>query len=423
MSAASTKEVTEEGHKVTTVVEGTAATAAPPAMTGRILTEPWSKRHKEVTRNDREGLKYNLSNSFAQPTSVEEVEKLAAKRGDDALVRAYRDHSLSYTPNGGSSDCREAVSEAIFDTCKGDDVLVTAGGQVALQTVCFALLGRGDHAVVCTPSYQSCQEAPLHAGASVTKVRLTQEWDLDLAALEAACTKNTKLILLNQPWNPGGTLISRDTFEAVLDIAKKSGAWILNDEIYRFLEYDGRKRLPAVADLYERGISIGALSKAFGAGGLSLGWIACRDIKTLQRCKDAQYFGTACVARSSELLAIMVLRASERLLQRNLGIIRRNLKVLEAFLKRNSDLFSYVKPVAGCVLFAEFKGPMTAADLGEQLAASGISVKPSYCFTQDPRDGQYVRLGFGEDKLVPLAIEALAKFIDEKRSGWGCPRK
>ena len=66
------------------------------------LTEPWSKRHKAVTRNDREGLQYNLSNSFAQPTSQAELEKLARERGDDELIAAYRDHPLGYTPNGGS---------------------------------------------------------------------------------------------------------------------------------------------------------------------------------------------------------------------------------------------------------------------------------------------------------------------------------
>ena len=74
------------------------------------LTEPWSKRHKAVTRNDREGLQYNLSNSFAQPTSQAELERLATERGDDELIAAYRDHPLGYTPNGGSVDCRAAVT-------------------------------------------------------------------------------------------------------------------------------------------------------------------------------------------------------------------------------------------------------------------------------------------------------------------------
>ena len=165
------------------------------------LTEPWSKRHKAVTRNDREGLQYNLSNSFAQPTSQAELERLATERGDDELIAAYRDHPLGYTPNGGSQDCRAAVAEAIFADCGADDILIMAGGQVAIQTVAFALLDKESHAVVFTPSYQSCQEAPLHAGAAVSKVRLTREndWDIDLTALEAACRAETKLILINQP--------------------------------------------------------------------------------------------------------------------------------------------------------------------------------------------------------------------------------
>ena len=388
------------------------------------LTEPWSKRHKAVTRNDREGLQYNLSNSFAQPTSQAELERLARERGDDELIAAYRDHPLGYTPNGGSADCRAAVADSIFSACQADDVLITAGGQVALQTVAFALLDKDSHAVVFTPSYQSCQECPLHAGAAVTKVRLTREndWDIDLDALRFdACLANTKLILLNQPWNPAGTLISRETLDAIVDIARRHNAWILVDEIYRFLEHDAATRLPAIADLYERGVSIGALSKPFGAGGASLGWIACRDADARQRFKDAAYFGTACVARASELQGIMVLRARDALLERNIGIIRRNLAIVERFLGDNSDLFSYVKPTAGCVLFVEFKGPLTSTALGDALANEGISIKPSYCFTDDDSVDQYFRIGFGEEK-VPAAIEALARFVEAKRDEWGFPR-
>ena len=389
------------------------------------LTEPWSKRHKAVTKNDREGLQYNLSNSFAQPTTQSELEGLARERGDDELIAAYRDHPLGYTPNGGSQDCRMAVAGAIFDDCGADDILITAGGQVAIQTVAFALLDKESHAVVFTPSYQSCQEAPLHAGASVSKVRLTREndWDIDLTALEDACRAETKLILLNQPWNPAGTVVSREKLDAIVEIARRFGAWVLADEIYRFLEHDAATRLPAVADIYERGVSIGALSKPFGAGGASLGWIACRDADARQRFKDAMYFGTACPARASELQCIMVLRARDVLLERNLGIIRRNLATVESFLQANSDLFSYVRPVAGCVMWVEFKGPLTSTELGAALAEAGISMKPSYCFTPDPDDGvdQYFRIGFGEEK-VPAAIEALARFVAAKRGEWGFPR-
>ena len=94
---------------------------------------------------------------------------------------------------------------------------------------------------------------------------------------------------------------------------------------------------------------------------------------------------------------------------------------VERFLGENSDLFSYVKPTAGCVMFVEFKGPLTSTELGDALAADGISIKPSYCFTDDDSVDQYFRIGFGEEK-VPAAIEALARFVAAKRGEWGFPR-
>ena len=152
------------------------------------FAEPWSKRHKAVTKNDRGGLTYNLSNSFAQPTSQKEIEAFAEARGDVATLNAYRDHPLGYTPNGGSADLREAAAE-LYDECGADDVLVTSGGQVALQHVCSALLTKRDHAIVFSPGYQSCQAAPAHSGAAVTKVRLSKDagWAVDVDAVEAAC--------------------------------------------------------------------------------------------------------------------------------------------------------------------------------------------------------------------------------------------
>ena len=81
------------------------------------------------------------------------------------------------------------------------------------------------------------------------------------------------------------------------------------------------------------------------------------------------YFGTACPARASEIQALMVLRARDVLLERNLGIIKRNLEIVERFLQANCDLFSYVRPVAGCVLFVEFKGPLSSTELGAALAS------------------------------------------------------
>ena len=87
--------------------------------------------------------------------------------------------------------------------------------------------------------------------------------------------------------------MSREDQEKLIGVARARGIFILCDEVYRLLEHDPADRLPAMADAYERGLSVVALSKPFGAGGTSLGWLALRDAEARQRCVDAQYFGTA----------------------------------------------------------------------------------------------------------------------------------
>ena len=174
-----------------------------------------------------------------------------------------------------------------------------------------------------------------------------------------------------------------------------------------------------MADAYERGLSVVALSKPFGAGGCSVGWVACRDAAARQKIVDAQYFGTACPARAAELQAILVLRARDELLARNLEIVRKNCDLVDAFVRRNADLFAWTRPRAGAVGFVEFKGPMDSAELGDALAAEGISMKPSYCFSDDAADGvgQFFRVGFGE-AVVPAALEALEAFVGARRAAW-----
>jgi aspartate/methionine/tyrosine aminotransferase len=164
------------------------------------LTEPWSKKHKRVTRAGSGGLRYSLSNSFAQPTSCQELLQLTKDRGDRALLQAYFNHELTYTPNGGSLDLREAVAGLYGELITADHVLIFPGCQVALQTAAMALAGSKDHAIVFSPAYQSTAESPLHAGCPTTTLPLSAAagWQIDLAAVEAAIRPNTRYIVVNQ---------------------------------------------------------------------------------------------------------------------------------------------------------------------------------------------------------------------------------
>jgi len=380
------------------------------------LTEPWSKKHKAVTKHG--GLPHNLSNSFAQPLTMGELLRLTRARGDEALLALYEDHDLGYTPNGGSRDLREAVAELYGPSVGADDVVVFTGAQVALQTAALALVDETAHAIAFAPGYQSVLEAPVHAGAAVTSIPLSPAngWAVDVAAVRAAIRPNTRYMVLNQPYNPAGTLLPKDVFAALVELAREHGIWVLCDEVYRLLEHDADDRLPAMADAYERGLSCVTMSKPWGAGGATIGWLAFRDPTLRQRLLDAQYFGTACPSRASEIQALMVLRASDAILEKNLAIIRENVALVDAFVAKYADHFEWVRPRAGAIGFVKFKGPLTSTELGDELAGAGISVKPAYCFTADadiPEAHDGFRVGFGEAKM-PAALEALAAFVEAR---------
>jgi len=378
--------------------------------------EPWSRRHKEVIR----GTRFSLSSSFAQPLESKELVELALARGDEGIVELFREHSLDYTPMGGSLDLRREIAALYGPAIGADNIVVFPGAQVALQVAARAILDEDSHSIVFTPGYQSVQEAPRLEGYSTTTVRRRPEdgWQIDPAAVEASMRPNTKYMVLNEPYNPAGTLMSARLQQRLVDLAAGNDMHVLSDEVYRFLEHDPADRLPALADVYRRGLSVGTLSKPWGGCGITIGWIALQDLELKEKLIDVQYFGTACPGRASEIQAMMVLRASEEILQRNLTIIRRNLALLDDFLTANEELFEWVRPTAGAIAFVRFKGPLSSEELGAQLAQAGISIKPAYVFTKDLRHyGDYFRIGFGEDGM-PAALGALAEFVEERRGAW-----
>lgn len=378
--------------------------------------EPWSKKHKSVTG----GLECNFSNSFSEPLSTEELINYSLAIGDDELVEEYYKHSLTYTPNGGSLDLREEVANLYGSDIDADNILIFAGGQVALQTAAYAVLEKGSHSIVFTPGYQSVQQSPEHALSDTTRIKLyaKNQWTIDPAEVENAIKDNTRYIVLNEPYNPAGTVMKLDVQQALVNIARKHNITILCDEAYRLLEHDENDRLPAMANAYENGISACTMSKPWGGCGLTIGWLALQDMNLKQKLVDIQYFGTACPSRASEIQAIMTLRSSDIILKKNLNIIRGNLQLLDQFMETYKNYFEWVRPTASPVAFVRFKGPLTSDELGYALAKEGISIKPSYCFTDDVTDYQdYFRIGFGE-KVMPTRLDALTRFLEKHKSGW-----
>ena len=141
-----------------------------------------------------------------------------------------------------------------------------------------SILNNKDHAIVINPNYQSSETLP-DSICEISGVSLDpkNDWNLDMNEIENAIKSNTKLISINFPNNPTGKLISRKELNDLIILAKKNDTYIFSDEIYRLMERDESKRLPQLSDIYEKGLSLNAMSKSYGMPGARIGWIASKD--------------------------------------------------------------------------------------------------------------------------------------------------
>ena len=387
------------------------------------MNEPWSKKHKK----DFKSCNFSLSNSFADPLSHPELVKLTTERGDDALLEEYNNHDLRYTPNGGSEDLKIEIANLYGPNITKDHVLVFPGGQVAIQVAAQAF-AKNVHSIVFSPGYQSTVESPEWPNGSkgVTKLQRTYEknWLIDLKQIEEAITPDTKYMVINEPYNPGGVLMSLETQTLLVELCQKHGIKILCDEVYRLLEHDAESdRIPAMADAYTQGgMSVVSMSKPWGACGITVGWLVCANLEMIDQLWNCQYFGTACVGRATELQAIMVLRASDTILKDRIQVIRSNKLLLQQVIEdKYPDLLEWVMPNAGAIAFLKFKGPLTSLELGKLLASRDISIKPAYCFAGEQEESlgvaQFFRVGFGE-RVFPQALEAFVQVLEEFKKAW-----
>jgi aspartate/methionine/tyrosine aminotransferase len=340
---------------------------------------------------------YLLSSSDAEAWRMDELLALA----DDELRALWGDLRLGYTEVRGHPLLREAIAD-LYDGLTAEDVIVFAAAQEPIFAFFNVALGPGDHAIAVVPSYQSLYDVGRSLGAEVSLVPLREDWTLDLDAIRAAIRPSTRLIVLNAPNSPTGSLPT----EAELRELFALGPRVFVDEVYRFLEHDPADRLPAAAEL--GGVSLGVMSKAFGLAGLRIGWLATRDAELRERLVAFKHYLTICSAAPSELLATIALRAREAVLGRSRAIAGANLAVLDDFFARRDD-FAWVRPRAGTIGLVEVRRDVVIEDFARELAdAEGVMILPGSVFDWP---GATFRIGYARADM-PEALARLERFTD-----------
>ena len=331
---------------------------------------------------------------------------------DAETQRLWDELKLGYTEDRGMPLLRSEIQK-IYSQVPEGGVLTFAGAAEGIFCTFQALLSRGDHVIVVFPCYQALESIPKALGCEVTHLPLSESnhWMLDLDLLEKKIKKNTKLIVINFPHNPTGATLDQKTLTQLVEIARKNGIFIFSDEVYRFLDLEGDQRVPAITDVYEKGISLGVLSKAYGLAGLRVGWIATQDTAVLQSSRWVKQYLSICNSASSEVLALIALRAGERLLERNRSILSRNLDLLDEFFLLHHEHLQWVRPRGGCVGFPRFTWECSVEDFSQQLVqATGILIMPGTVFGLDTC---HFRIGFGRanmPEILPIFSDYLSKF-------------
>jgi aspartate/methionine/tyrosine aminotransferase len=354
-------------------------------------------------------VRHDLSASEAETLALRDLLAMAAP--DD--LRRWQGLELGYTDPRGAIWLRQTVAGGYAGLTE-DAVLCFAGAQEALSCVARALLTEADHAVVVVPCYQPSETA-VTAIAAATGVALAPEdgWRLDLAKVAMAIRPTTRLVVVNFPNSPTGALITRPCLEGLVALCRQHGLWLVNDEVYRLIDRDPAARLPQVAEIYERGISINAVTKSHGLPGLRVGWAACRDHTVLTRMAVVKSALSGCLAAPSEVLAHIAIRAEARILERNRALAEANLRRLRGFFAQHPALFDWDEPAGGVTAFPRYRGADGVAAFAAALVReAGVLVLPGQPWHTPlaPTPEDRFRVGFGRDGVAP-ALVAWQEFL------------
>lgn len=351
---------------------------------------------------------YLLCSSDNETLSMKELLSFA----DQESLDLWDNLDLGYTPLPGHPLLRQEISK-LYTKVKSEGIGTFAGAEEAIYAIMNVLIQKGDHVIVLSPCYQSLSTLPKELGAEVSPLPIRENiegWQFDVQDLFKLMRTNTRLIVINFPHNPTSAHIDQSTLEKIIYCAKLSNAYLLSDEVYRFSEHQPGSSLPSAADLYEKAISIGVMSKTFGLAGLRIGWLATQDHEILKRCLDFKCYLSLCNSVPSEILAIMALRAKERIIERNLNIIRTNLDLLDTFFQKHRALFSWKRPRAGSTAFVKLLASTSVEDFVEDLISKeGVMLLPGSVYDFP---GNYFRIGFGR-KNLPEALNRLERYLKQ----------
>jgi len=332
---------------------------------------------------------YNLTESGFHPYTLTE---LLTEQDLSILTNTV----IGYGQTNGSIPLRKRIA-AMYDDMTEDNVLVTNGSSEANFVACHTLLNKGDEVVMMLPNYMQIWGVAQEIGCVTKSFHLDEEkqWKPNLDELKAKVTQRTKMIAVCNPNNPTGYILTESEMLKIVDIAQQVDAWILSDEVYRGAELNG-KLTQSFVGMYDKVIVNGGLSKAYALPGLRLGWLV--GPKEIVDNTWAYHDYTSIIAGIlSHVIGEIVLERKKRqeILDRNRKMLNENLVEVQNWLDQYGNLFDYIPPQGGGMLFVKYNLDINSTELSDWLRTEkSVFVVAGDCYGID----KHFRIGIGERK-------------------------
>ena len=335
----------------------------------------------------------------------------------DAAVSALRDGDTHYTEIPGRPTLRDAVAARYSNTLSralsADNVIIVPGAQNALFISSLCLLQAGDEVLVFDPMYVTYEATLKASGATLVRVPCSPEagFRLDAQLLAAAITPRTRAIFFSNPNNPTGVVLNPQELQAIADLAIAHDLWVVVDEVYESLVFDGQYHsLAALPGMAERCIVIGSLSKSHAMTGWRIGWIiaAPQMVAHAETLVLSMLYGLPGFVMEAATAAVL---AHDQVTVGMREIYRRRRDLVVAGLSACPGI-KVQAPQAGMFVLVDVRGTgLGSLDFAWRLfREAGVSVLDAAAFGE-PAQG-FVRLSFtlGEDRLAE-ACQRISRFV------------
>ena len=269
------------------------------------------------------GYSFSFSTACLNPLSIHQVLSLYEEKDQAFLLKDLLNLELDYSSKYGLEEFYSAL-ENIYNQYSKLKFLSTSGAAEAIVLLFSSLFTASDSLIIQKPIYPSLYKIPEGLGCKVIDwdFKWAEDFKLNLASLKKIIRENpvVKALVINNPNNPCGYCFNEFELKELINIL--NGRYLIADEVFRDICL---KPIPAVANLYEKGISISDVSKAYGLQGLRVGWIATQDEKIIEKCLSQKSYFSLRTSILSEKIAALALNKRGALLENSKILIKRGL--------------------------------------------------------------------------------------------------